>query len=153
MITFEEFRTEHLDACLEVMRSNMPTYFAEKEIPEFIRFLTDSNDEYEVVVLDGAVIGLGGIAVNRKKRERKAGLCYGIIHRKYHGMGYGKLLLKRRLEKIKSLGFVEKVTVETGQGTHGFFEKHGFHTIRIDKDPLGIGIDFYQMELELEKKP
>ncbi len=147
MVEFEEFRTEHLDACLQVIRSNIPEYFAEKEIPEFIRFLMDSNDKYEVLLLDGVVIGLGGIAANRKKRRAK--LCYGIIHRDYHGRGFGKLLLKRRLEKIKSLGFVEKVTVETGEGTYGFFEKHGFHTIRIDKDPLGIGIDFYQMELDL----
>ena len=44
---------------------------------------------------------------------------------------------------------IHRITHETGQGTYRFFEKFGFVTLRIDPDPLGIGIDFHQMEKRL----
>lgn len=145
MISFRTYDPkDHHDACLEVFRSNIPTYFAEKEVPGFIESLNDSDDLYEVVLLEGELIGVGGIWVNRERGEGR--LCFGMIHRDYQKRGFGKLLLERRLARIASYGFVSKITHETGQGTYTFFEKYGFETVRIDDDPEGIGIDFYQME-------
>ena len=144
MIEFQPYETKHEEACLEVFRSNIPQYFAEKEVPGFLDSLNAPDDLYEVCILDGEIIGVGGIWVNAERKE--AGLCFGMIHRSYHKRGYGKLLLERRLERISDYDFVEKIIHETGDGTYQFYEKYGFKTVRIDKDPLSIGIDFHQME-------
>ena len=149
MIEFQTYHPAFQSACEDVFRSNIPEYFAEKEIPGFVDSLNHPNDLFEVMLLDWHVIGLGGIWTSEERKEAR--LCYGIIHQNYQKRGYGRLLLERRLEKINSYGFVTKITHETGEGTYKFFERYGFETVRIDKDPENIGIDFYQMEKKIEQ--
>jgi len=140
MIEFRTYTPSDLDECLKVFRSNIPTYFSEKEVPGFIESLNDP-------LLDGKTIGFGGIWVNEERRVAR--LCFGTIHRDYQKRGYGQVLWERRYKRIQSYGFVDKIEHETGDGTYKFFERFGFVTKRIDKDPIQIGIDFYQMELDV----
>ena len=149
MIEFKTYYPRHQRACVDAFRSNIPEYFAEKEIPGFIDSLNHPNDLFEVVLLNGHVIGLGGIWVSKERKEAR--LCFGIIHKNHQKRGYGKLLLERRLKRIIDYGFVTRITHETGEGTYRFFERYGFEVVRIDKDPENIGIDFYQMEKKIEQ--
>jgi [ribosomal protein S18]-alanine N-acetyltransferase len=149
MIDFRTYEAKDQDACLRAFRSNIPSYFAEKEVPVFLESLNDPDDWFEVLLLCGVVIGIGGIWVSEERKEAR--LCYGIVHKAYQKRGYGRILLERRLARISDFRFVEKVTHETGAGTYRFFEKFGFRTHRIDRDPLGIGIDFYQMEKKIQQ--
>jgi len=144
MIHFRAYQDSDQADCLAIFRSNVPKYFGEKEISGFIESLADPDDLFEVLIVDEKIIGVGGIAIIQEREEGR--LCFGIIHRDHHKKGFGKLLLERRLERILEYEFVKKITHETGEGTYRFFEKYGFQTLRIDDDPEGIGIDFYQME-------
>tara|TARA_B110000305_G_scaffold133294_1_gene148824 strand:- start:481 stop:765 length:285 start_codon:yes stop_codon:yes gene_type:complete len=47
---------------------------------------------------------------------------------------------------------VEKLIVTTSQHSNNFFEKFGYHIIRIVKDYWGKGLDLYEMEQPNEYK-
>ena len=89
-------------------------------------------------------MSVGGIAIIKEREEAR--LCFGIIHRNHHKKGFERALLERRIDRISEYDFIKKITHETGEGVHRFYEKYGFETFRIDEDPEEIGIDFYQME-------
>jgi ribosomal protein S18 acetylase RimI-like enzyme len=99
------------------------------------------------VVLDGAglAIGCGGYG----RRCERAVLTWGIVHAGYHGRGIGRFLLIERLARIRALGEVSVIEMNTSGETLGFFERSGFRTVRFAKDGYRIGLDRYDLELEL----
>ena len=66
----------------------------------------------------------------------------------YQGKTLGTLLLKYRIEKLKSIGSIQRITVRTSQAAYGFYEKQGFVLNEIKKDYWAKGFDMYNMELK-----
>ena len=90
-------------------------------------------------------IACGGYGLNKTKT--KAGLSWGLVHRRYHNQGYGSHSLKYRLHHIKSDYPDIEIHLDTSQHTYQFFEKFGFIIEQITKNGYGEGLDKYDMTL------
>src|SRR5687768_7063905 len=77
------------DACMLAFKSNMPTYFAEHEVPDFENWLDRLNEQeaddapsyeryYYVGLLEGKIVGCGGFGYDKNKNE--ATLAWGLLH-------------------------------------------------------------------------
>ena len=82
-------------------------------------------------------------------KDRKiAVLSWDIIHPDYQGKGVGKLLTQFRLDRIREIETIEKISVRTSQLVYKFYEKFGFELKEVVKDFWAKGIDMYRMEIQ-----
>ncbi|WP_343701056.1 GNAT family N-acetyltransferase [Chitinophaga sp.] len=143
-------------ACLEAFESNMPRFFAPDELADYAGWLdelavrenneiTNGAEHYYVMEENGAITGCGGFSVNLQKQE--AFMAWGFITNALHKKGLGKALFLYRLHKIREICPACTIILDTTQHSYPFFEKLGFHTVRITKDSYGPGLDRYDMML------
>lgn len=131
----------------------MPLYFAEVELPLFTAFLERDVLErgpYSVIFNDDEIVGCGGIALNQPTKytnEPHAIMTWGMVDNKHHKEGFGKELLKHRIQQAKELYPDLKIALGTTQHTFHFFEKYGFKIVFFEKDHWAKDLDLYQMEL------
>ena len=59
----------------------------------------------------------------------------------------GTQLLKHRIDILKSMEDVKKISVRTSQVAYKFYEKQGFELFEIIKDYWAEGFDLYNMNL------
>ena len=69
-----------------------------------------------------------------------------MVHPKYQGQSLGTQLLKYRIEKLKSIDSVRKITVRTSQLAYKFYERQGFTLKETKEDYWAKGFDMYSME-------
>lgn len=147
------------DHCMQIFKTNVPTYFTLEEVDEFERFLAKLNDPevtdnppYYVMELENKLIGCGGFGEKKGIDGTDAiTFVWGMIDRSYHKQGYGEKLLQFRLTEI-SLHFPDKqVILDTTQFSYTFFEKYGFKTVKITENSYGEGMHRYDMILEGSK--
>jgi [ribosomal protein S18]-alanine N-acetyltransferase len=143
------------DSCLAAFKSNVPKYFTEEEIEDFEDFLVRIEDvcfnnnnktHYFVVEHKQMVIGCGGFG--DKDGKEIISLAWGLIRNEFHNKGYGKALLRYRLERIKELYPELPLVLDTTQYSHSFFEKYGFYTTKITNDFYSKGLHRYDMILK-----
>lgn len=127
--------------------SNCPKYFMMDERSEFETFLDNLECDYSVLLVDGNVVGCGGIHVNADTGEGR--LCWGMVDQSHHRTGLGKALLEYRLAGIKADPNATHICIDTSQHTAPFFAKYGFIKTVHKKDGIGPGIDHVEMRLEL----
>ena len=130
----------------------MPLYFAEEELPLFMSFLERDVIErgpYSVIFNNGEIVGCGGIALKAADdytKEQHVIMAWGLVDNKYHKSGFGKELLKFRVQQAKEIYPGITIALGTTQHTFQFFEKYGFKTVAFEKDHWAKGLDLYQME-------
>jgi N-acetylglutamate synthase-like GNAT family acetyltransferase len=137
------------EACLAVLRSNVPQHFVAADEDSLRRFLDDLPGPYFVVEDPaGAVIACGGIAEERDPSV--ATLCWGIVDATRHRAGIGTALLKHRLAVfLPQHPNVKCLRVNTTQKVQGFFERHGFRVTEIHARAYGPDLDHVRMECRL----
>ncbi|HET7464206.1 MAG TPA: GNAT family N-acetyltransferase [Longimicrobium sp.] len=134
--------------CLAVFDSNVPEFFIPSERAVFAAFLDALPGPYLVVVDDGGEIaGCGGYAVT--PGTTTADLCWGMVSRRRHGTGLGRLLLEARLERIRRDPSPDAVALNTSQHTRGFYARYGFTTELVTPDAFAPGLDRCDMRLVL----
>lgn len=132
----------------------MPLYFAEEELPLFAAFLERDVIErgpYSIIFNDDKIVGCGGIALkmpDKYTKEPHVIMAWGMVDNKHHKEGFGKELLKHRIQQAKEIYPGIKIALGTSQYIFEFFEKYGFKTVAYEKDHWAKGLDLYQMELE-----
>ncbi|WP_070965667.1 GNAT family N-acetyltransferase [Vibrio sonorensis] len=142
---FQQYNKTHRSGCIAAFDSNLGKYFDQSERQEFIDFLDSLKDanEYYVCTNGGTVIACGGIEVN----AHVGSLAWGMVHRDFHGQGYGKRLAELRLSYLKYNDAVNIIKIQTSQHAEGFYKKRGFMTSRVVFNGLGEGIDCVDMQL------
>ena len=141
----ESYKQEQFETCMQIIQSNTPKYILPIEHLDFKNYLLKENKTYFVFFKNNNIVACGGYALNEIKT--KAGLCWGLVHRKYHKQGYGSRSLKYRLNHIMTNYPGIEIHLDTSQHTHQFFEKFGFITEKITKNGYGEGLDKYDMTL------
>ncbi|MDO4264699.1 MAG: GNAT family N-acetyltransferase [Deinococcus sp.] len=123
-ITLRPYTDADLEACLEVMRSNVPEYFAHEEMADFQGFLQGTPQPYFVLLQGGEVCGCGGVALfpseaaGTEPEPTTAGLTWGMVRRDLHGWGLGYQLFTRRLAWLRQQRpEVSQVRLATSQHT------------------------------------
>ena len=91
----ESYHKEHFETCMQIIQSNTPKYILPIEHLDFKKYLLKEDKTYFVFFKNNNLVACGGYCLNETKT--KAGLCWGLVHRKYHKQGYGSRSLKYRL--------------------------------------------------------
>lgn len=138
------YQPEDKHHVLHLLRLNTPNYFAPEEETDLIFYLNQELELYYVVEFNSEIIGCGGINFAENKTIGK--ISWDILHPDYQGKIIGTQLLQFRLEKLKAIKNIEKITVRTSQFVYKFYEKQGFHLLKIRKDYWAKGFDLYDME-------
>lgn len=141
-----EYQSSDQQACLNIMQSNIPDYFHECDLVDFVVFLENLPGPF-FVMTDPQVglIACGGIALGRTT-STEAVLCYGMVTGTQLHQGLGLALLRKRLEYfLPREPQVERIVVNTTQKTEGFFRKFGFSVIERELDGFGSGLDRVSM--------
>ncbi len=141
-----EYQARDRDTCIQILQSNIPEYFHEKDLAEFAKFLENLPGPFFVGVDSNAdLIACGGIAFGRTS-STEAILCYGMVTRTKLQQGIGSQLLRKRLEFfLPRAPQVEHITVNTTQKTEGFFRKFGFSVVERELEGFGPGLDRVSM--------
>lgn len=133
--------------CLALFDSNTPEFFAPHEQEEFAGFLDQPGATILVLeTTDAELVACGGYYMREDSTE--GGLAWGMVARRWHRHGLGRILLRARLRALQTVG-ADVVTVRTSQHSRGFFEREGFEEVRLVPDGFAPGIDM----IELRRQP
>ena len=113
MTVIREYRETDKNAVIDLIRQNTPEYFALEEEADFSNYLDSERELYFVLLLNKEIVGCGGINFTDDKTTGK--ISWDIIHPQHQGKSLGAQLLKYRIEKIKSINGIQKITVRTSQ--------------------------------------
>ena len=117
---------------MELIRRNTPEYFAAEEEIDLSDYLDREIELYYVLVTNDKTVGK---------------ISWDIIHPDYQGKSLGKQLLEYRIDKLKSIDRVRKITVRTSQLVYKFYQKQGFVLKATHKDYWAKGIDWSMKEI------
>jgi len=146
MLQIKPYQPEHSAQCIELFNSNLPVYFAESEKSGFCEFLKDipDNTHFFVMMLQDKLIACGGYEIH----QNCAGLCWGMVHRQYHGQSLGTQLLRYRLEQLLQSHHCERVVIDTSQHTQGFYRKYGFEVTDVIRHGYGENLHTVYMRYQ-----
>ena len=144
-ITIRKYNKADKATLLELLKLNTPTFFAPEESLDLIEYLDHEIEYYFVVLLQNKIVGSGGINFSDDQSIGK--ISWDIIDPNYHGRKIGSFLMKHRIDLLRSLPHIRKVTVRTSQLAYKFYEKQGFEITAIVTDYWAKGFDLYSMKL------
>lgn len=148
LIMIREYKSIDKNAVLELIRLNIPKYFASSEEDDFSRYLDSEIELYYVLLFDKKLVGCGGINFSDNRMTVK--ISWDILHPEYQGKSLGTYLLEYRIKKLKSIDSVQRITVRTSQLAYKFYEKRGFELLEVKKDYWARGFDMYRMEYKIQ---
>ena len=143
-----EYKSIDKNAVLELIRLNIPKYFASSEEDDFSRYLDSEIELYYVLFFDKKLVGCGGINFSDNRMTGK--ISWDILHPEYQGKSLGTYLLEYRIKKLKSIDSVQRITVRTSQLAYKFYEKRSFELVEVKKDYWARGFDMYRMEYKIQ---
>ena len=138
------YQPEDKHPVLHLLRLNTPKYFAPEEETDLIFYLNHELELYYVVEFNLEIIGCGGINFAKNKTIGK--ISWDIMHPDYQGKSLGKKLLRYRIEVLKAIPSIKKITVRTSQLAYKFYEKQGFTLNEIKRNYWADGFDMYSMQ-------
>ncbi|HJA16417.1 MAG TPA: GNAT family N-acetyltransferase [Candidatus Butyricimonas faecavium] len=144
LVKIREYEITDKEAVMNLIRLNIPKYFAPEEEADLNHYLDQEREIYYVLLFEEQIIGCGGI--NFADNNTTGKISWDILHPEYQGKHLGSQLLKHRIEKIKTIASIKKITVRTSQLVYKFYEKQGFQLNEVKKDYWAKGFDLYSME-------
>lgn len=144
MLKIREFKSSDTPFLIEVLRLNIPQYFAESEVDDLQEYLEYKTEMYFVAEIEGNIIGGGGI--NYADDYRTGKLSWDFVDPKFQGEGVGTKLLNHRINLLKSMQSMRTIVVRTSQFAYKFYEKNNFVLDSIVRDYWSEGIDLYNMK-------
>lgn len=145
-LIIREYAIDDKPRLIEILKLNVPSYFAASEIEDYDRYLNNEIEQYFVIEFKGGLVGAGGINFNN---DCTVGIIsWDVIHPNFQGRGFGSKLLNYRIALLKSLKSMKLIAVRTSQFAYKFYEHNGFVLKEIQKDYWAKGFDMYQMIYE-----
>lgn len=143
-LSIREYKVNDFNKLCDLLKLNIPKYFAVEEYPDFKKYLNEEIENYFVAEIDKEIVGCGGI--NYKKNKNISMISWDIIHPEYQGKGIGKKILQHRINFVKKNYPTYKIIVRTSQLVFKFYEKQGFKLLEKHQDFWTKGFDMYKME-------
>lgn len=145
-MTIRSYQKSDKEELIELLKENVPTYFAASEVEDLKEYLDHEVEQYFVAELDNKIVGAGGI--NFDLAAKNAKISWDFIAPQLHGKGIGKKLLQHRIDYIKTLTTIELISVRTSQLAYAFYQKNGFVLKEVVPNYWAEGFDLYRMEYE-----
>jgi ribosomal-protein-alanine N-acetyltransferase len=136
-------------ACLAILASNTPAFFAPEEHDVFGAFLDALPGPFWVAHTrpEGMIVGCGGVSI--ADEGRTAWLRWGMVAADHHRRGVGRRLIDARLRWVGVQPMVETVRVATTGQASGFFLRMGFQLTTCTKDSYGPGFDRCDLNIRI----
>jgi ribosomal protein S18 acetylase RimI-like enzyme len=131
------FAAEDISACEEIYRLNEPCHFPAGYADEFSEWLAGGRSTVLLCEVDGGIVGLGGIRLQRQDGVEFARLSYGMIHPAHHQRGYGTALLLARLAALPEPDAAWNAFIMTNGSADSFYERFGFIHVGPSVDERG----------------
>jgi len=137
------YKSLYFNRCLSILKSNTPEFIDKSEESLFINYLSRKGIIYFVLFESRKLIGCGGYGYDNKKNS--VILSWGLIHNKFHKMGFGTHLLQYRIKQIVKNYPNSNIILDTSQKTYKFYERFSFSVDNITRNFYGKGLDRYDM--------
>lgn len=149
-LSVRPYRMSDRTDCAALFQTNVPAFFHDSELPDFLAFLDTASVQYFVVMEDVEIVGCGGYSLSDDGKAAR--LCWGMVRRERHAQGIGAYLLAVRLDAIVNTTRAERVGLATSQHTQGFYRRFGFEVQTVRQDGLAPGLDEVEMWAVLTRK-
>lgn len=160
-MNIRDYKIEDKNSCIELFKSNCPTFFDNSELQMFDKWLDHQADKnsiykspsysnsekdayYVIEILEFGIVGCGGFYILKEQNEAR--LAWGMIHAKFHRQGFGTALYNHRSDVIKRDWPNHLLTLGTSQHTYSFYEKMGLSVTATVKSGYGEDLDRYDMQ-------
>ena len=139
------YEKQYFVDCLNLFKSNTPTFFDPSEEELLQKYLNQEGINYYLFFDEkNKLVATGGY---EHEQSSKIVLTWGMVDKKLHNNGYGRYITEYRLKKINKEFANTDVILNTSQHTFKFYEKFGFKVIKITKNGYGFELDKYDMIL------
>lgn len=143
-LVIREYKRRDKADVINLIRLNTPRYFAADEEDDLRYYLDNERELYFVLIFEGRTVGCGGI--NLDDNDTIGKISWDIFHPDFQRKSLGTQLLNYRIEKLRSIESIQKISVRTSQAAFKFYQKRGFELKEIVKDYWAKGYDLYNME-------
>ena len=147
-MNIRKHRESDRERILELLRLNTPEYFSPDEEEDLIYYLDNHADNYYVLEISNIIVGCGGF--NLSEDGETGRISWDIFDTKYQGKGYGSILTKFRIERMKEIDTIKTISVRTSQLVYPFYEKFGLKIREIVKDYWAEGFDLYRLDSNID---
>lgn len=148
-LELREYCSTEREACMAIFQSNVPRFFRDHELVDYLQFLDSRMGRYFIVVSSGDPVACGGFGI--RSESDSACLCWGMVKECRHRRSIGTFLLLTRLRRIIDESNVGEVRLETSQLTYGFFQRFGFSVDSRRADGFALGLDRIRMSMRLTR--
>ncbi|EAQ99123.1 GNAT family N-acetyltransferase [Congregibacter litoralis] len=113
-------RRSDREACLALFDANCPAFFAPNEREDYVLFLDESPESYQVATAAGRVIGAYGVF----RRGERVAINWILLAPDAQGMGLGALFMERAVEEARALGG-KVLNIAASHLSAPFFQRFG----------------------------
>lgn len=113
-----KFETQDFTRLIELLHLNTPEYFSESEESDFVYYLKNEIEHYFVLLVNDEIMGCGGFNLSDDKEIGK--ISWDIFHPESQGKGLGTALTNYRIERMKEIESIKKISVRTSQLVYPF---------------------------------
>ena len=142
---FRPFQPADTAACLALFDANCPASFAPNERDDYIVFLSNLPDIYDVCLIDDVVVGAAGLEPHG---PGALAVRWIVIARAHQGRGLGRAVMRHLLDLAAARG-IARVDIATSQHSAPFFAKFGAVPISTTEHGWGPGMHRIDMILRL----
>ena len=144
--TFRAYTHDDRAACEAVFDANCPDFFLPNERPDYLHYLDEQSEGYEVCVVDGGISGAFGIW---HESDDCAHLSWIMIDPAAQGHGVGTKMMERTFERCRSSS-ATLLKIAASHRSAPFFARFGAEEIKYTEDGWGPGMHRIDMELPLQ---
>jgi len=130
---------------LALFDANCPASFAPNERDDYIVFLSNLPDIYDVCLIDDVVVGAAGLEPHG---PGALAVRWIVIARAHQGRGLGRAVMRHLLDLAAARG-IARVDIATSQHSAPFFAKFGAVPISTTEHGWGPGMHRIDMILRL----
>jgi ribosomal-protein-alanine N-acetyltransferase len=142
------FQTRDTPRLLDLLRLNTPKYFSETEQADLVFYLNHEIEQYFVLLVNNEILGCGGFNLSEDLKTGK--ISWDIFHPESQGKGFGTALTNYRIQRMKEITSIERISVRTSQLVFPFYAKFGLELKEIVKDYWDKGFDLYRLEADID---
>ena len=144
-VIFRPYTPEDRPACEAVFDANCPDFFLPNERPDYLHYLDEQSEGYEVCMHGDQVRGAFGIWF---ENETCAHLSWIMIDPNAKGHGVGTQMIERTLSRCRA-GSATLLKIAASHRSAPFFARFGAKETRYTEDGWGPGMHRIDMELPL----
>lgn len=146
-ITFRKFDEDFFADCVALFDENCPSYFADNERDDYMKFLSRNPPNYFVGVIDRSVVAAFGLSTGSKAKHGRISWIMVSTKSQAHGVG------TKMMQLIKTSALEKNLTVINIAASHlsaPFFSKFGATKLRQIRH--GWGKNMHRIDMQIRYK-